>query len=66
MKLPEPDLYARELIANGGGIWLGCHDKRVCEQAHDPGETGEEVRGYYTTEQVLEIVRHALAEKIAK
>lgn len=54
LPLPEPDLYAHELILNGGGVWLGCHKKGICEQAYEEGETGEEVREYYTTQQVLD------------
>ena len=51
-KLPEPDLYAHELLDNGGGVWLGVDEKGICEQAHVEGETGEEIRIYYTEAKV--------------
>lgn len=56
-KLPEPDLYAHELITNGGGVWLGVPEKGICEQAYAEGETGREVRRYYmavTTQQIAD------------
>lgn len=54
LPLPEPDLYAHELILNGGGVWLGVPEKGICEQAYVEGETGKEVREYYNVNQVLD------------
>ena len=54
--LPEPSLFAHELLANGGGVWLGCVKRDICEQAHVPGETGDEVREYVT---LAEAIAHA-------
>lgn len=50
--LQEPNMHAHELLSNDGGVWLGCKDKSVVERAHDPGETGEEVRALFTAEQM--------------
>lgn len=54
--LPPPDLYAQELIANGSGVWLGCVEAGICERAHTPGETGEEIRHYYTADTVRRLL----------
>lgn len=61
-KWPEPFLYAHELIQNGRGVWLGTSEKGICEQAHTPGETGEEVVTLYTADQVRSIVRAEMEE----
>jgi hypothetical protein len=50
--LPAPGLFAHELITNGGGIYLGCNSRSICEQAHTPGETSEEISEFYTAEQL--------------
>lgn len=54
--LPEANLYAHELLSNGGGIWLACASESIVRQAHDPGETGEEIRALFTAEQMREYV----------
>ena len=51
-ELPEPALYAHELILNGGGVWLGVPEKGICEQSYVEGETGEEIREFYTADQM--------------
>lgn len=59
--LPLPFLYAQELITNGGGVWLGCVQKGICEQAHTPGETGEEVINLHKDEAVHTYAREYAA-----
>jgi hypothetical protein len=51
----EPFMYAHELLANGGGIWIGCKSLAILRQAHDPGETGEEIVALYTREQCIQL-----------
>lgn len=64
IELPEPDLYAHELIENGGGVWLGTNVKGICEQAYVEGETGTVVTEFYSAERVLDLIRAAvLAER---
>lgn len=64
-KLPEPDLYAHELITNEGGVWLGVPEKGICEQAYAEGETGREVRRYYMAATTQQIADAAYAEGLA-
>ena len=52
--LPKPTLYASEIITKGGGIWMGCDDEDIVRRSHTPGETGTEVKAFYTEEQMLE------------
>jgi len=58
-KMPKPFIYAHELIENKGGVWLGVAEKGICEQAHTPGETGEEVVALYTAQSLREILEQA-------
>jgi hypothetical protein len=51
-ELPNPSLYAHELILNGGGVWLGVPEKGICEQAYVEGETSKEVKEFYSAEQM--------------
>ena len=62
--LPEPDLYAHELLANGGGVWLGVLEKGICEKAHDEGETGAEVREYHLTATLVDYGNHRAAAAV--
>lgn len=57
-----PSLYAHELLANGGGIWLACASEAILRRAHDDGETGEEIRALFTSEQLDAAQRAAYAE----
>jgi hypothetical protein len=52
LPLPEANLYAHELLSNGGGIWLACSSEAILRQTHDPDETGDEVRALYTADQM--------------
>lgn len=54
--LPKPDLYAHELLTNGGGLWLATSEEGLCEKAHTPGETGETVIRLYTEKTVRNLV----------
>lgn len=66
--LPEPTLHCHELLDHDNkqnGIWLGCKEKHVVEQAHTPGETGEEILTLYTADQLREAQRQAYAKGIA-
>lgn len=50
----EPFGYFHQLLdheCNGNGVWLGTAKREVTEQAHTPGETGEEIVTLYTTPQ---------------
>ena len=50
----EPFGYFHQLLdheGNGNGVWLGTAKREVTEQAHTPGETGEEIVTLYTTPQ---------------
>lgn len=60
IELPEPDLYAHELIENGGGVWLGCIEKGICEQSYVEGETGDVIIELYSAERVLGLIRSAV------
>lgn len=61
--LGKPFIYAHELLKNPGGIWLGCDDKNIVEQAHIEGETGSVIVALYTEEQVLEIIKQQTEEQ---
>lgn len=50
--MPEPALFTHELIRDGGGVHLGCSKRNICEQAYEEGETSEEVREWYTADQM--------------
>jgi len=50
--LPVAFIHAHELLQNGGGIWFGTADKKVVEQSHDEGETGDEIKALFTADQL--------------
>jgi hypothetical protein len=58
-KMPEHFIYARELIENNGGVWLGVAEKEICEQAHTPGETGEKVVVLYNSKALRDALMQA-------
>ena len=43
----KPFGYFHELVANGGGIWVGLDNKAIVEASHVEGETGNEVIPLY-------------------
>lgn len=58
-ELPEPALFTHELLENkrkgsapGEGIHLGTNERSIAEQAHTPGETSEEIYGWFSANQV--------------
>ena len=58
-KLPEPDLYAHELISNEGGIFLGCANLDVVKQSHVDGETCEKINVLFSESSVRAIQEEA-------
>jgi len=58
----EEPMYFHELIANRGGVWIGCDDRTVLEKSHTPGETGEEIKTLYAIQK--EDVEAVLAERV--
>ena len=52
----KPFIYVHELTLNGGGIWLGCDDRKAVEGAYTEGETGEEVITLYHQKDYKEVV----------
>lgn len=69
VKLPEPFLYAHELIENedvgqSGGIWLGVNKEGICEEAHIEGETGDVVIKLFTAEQLEEYAEQRVREAL--
>lgn len=52
----KPFIYVHELTFNGGGIWLGCDDRKAVEDAYTEGETGEDVIALYHEKDYKEVV----------
>lgn len=59
---PKVFIYAHELLANGGGIWLGCKSESAIRAAHDEGETGDEVVALITLQSHREAMAKFRAE----
>lgn len=54
----KPTLFTHELLDHEGkpnGVMLGCADRTVVVRAYDEGHTSEQIREWYSAEQVAEL-----------
>ena len=57
LNLLQTELYTHELLSNGGGTFLGVPEKGICEAAHDPGETSEEVQEWISVKTIRNLIK---------